>query len=498
MARIETYPPDYVITPNDKVIGTDGDNTNATKNFPVIAMLDYLGTNFNLQSADLVYNYTIDNENTLLDGQFTSNNRLDTTPLFANITTLYVSKTTVFGRLIDDYIQTVSDETYSFMIYDFANYNNFGFYSIVSAVSLNSDTFTLTVTFNSGNGAPIEGLSHGLKVYPPTGGVGGLQNIVEDITPELGGNVDMQGFSIESTVGGAVFSLLSTGGTRRAKSVWQTNDIYSPVNFTGSTAPNNPEGLFANFITGEWTIGANRILTTLDLGDFVTTNTTQTITGSKIFESILIDDALPFVKRLGNIVSSSQGYLYFKTDNTLNISVGTGTAAHNASIGGIDSFTATRSFTLQDKSGTLAHLDDIPAYSVPTQGTWTPTLTDLGGGATYSASSSCHYVRTGNLVHIYVNLTSWTTTGTPTGVFEMTLPFNSDLPFQPLVMGQLFYGSGGGSPSPSPTTQVIPHVYSAADNKIRLIEFPSTTNLQNKTWVTNGFLRFSGTYIAQP
>jgi len=81
----------------------------------------------------------------------------------------------------------------------------------------------------------------------------------------------------------------------------------------------------------------------------------QTFTGTNTFTGgVVIDDVLNFIKRAGNIVNSSQGMVYFKTDNTFNISVGTGTGAHNATFAGIDSFTATRTFTLPDASGTLA------------------------------------------------------------------------------------------------------------------------------------------------
>jgi hypothetical protein len=349
MARIETYTPDYVITPNDKLIGTDGDNSNATKNFPVIAMLDYLGTNFNLHSADLVYNYTIGDENILLDGQFTSNNRLDVTPLFAGITTLYVSKTTVFGRLIDDYIQTVSDETYSFMIYDFGNYNNFGFYNIVSAVSLDADTFTLTVTFNSGNGSLQDGLSHGLKVYPPTGGGAGdnlgdhiatqsldmAQNDIINIAAIDGERINLEtafGFwGMGITVAGKLGFGLPVGALPAGFASLYTMD--------GSGSPVNPTD----------------IITLGDLSNFVTTNTVQNITDYKTFSGgILIDDSLAFIKRLSNITSSSQGIVYFKTDNTFNVSVGTGVGAHNATFDGIDAFTVARTFTLPDANGTFA------------------------------------------------------------------------------------------------------------------------------------------------
>jgi hypothetical protein len=88
--------------------------------------------------------------------------------------------------------------------------------------------------------------------------------------------------------------------------------------------------------------------------------TTQTFTGYKTFSGgILINDSLAFIKRAVNITSSSQGLVYFKTDNTFNISVGTGAGAHNATFDGIDAFTAARTFTLPDANGTFALQGDF-------------------------------------------------------------------------------------------------------------------------------------------
>lgn len=41
MPRISTYPVDTVVTDNDKLIGTDGDNENRTKNFRVFNLGTY-------------------------------------------------------------------------------------------------------------------------------------------------------------------------------------------------------------------------------------------------------------------------------------------------------------------------------------------------------------------------------------------------------------------------------------------------------------------------
>ena len=393
MARIETYTPDYVITPNDKLIGTDGDNSNATKNFPVIAMLDYLGTNFNLQSADLVYNYTIGDENVLLDGQFTSNNRLDATPLFAGITTLYVSKTTVFGRLIDDYIQTVSDETYSFMIYDFGDYNRFGFYTIVSAVSLDAETFTLVVTFNSGNGSLQDGLSHGLKVYPSTGGNSGA--IWGDITGTLSAQTDLQSaLNLKASLAGnntwTGFLNYFSNNVQVLGEI-RINEPLEMATFTGNLATNSSDASFAyigngkfgmardgsstgiavfdiNAVTGgEKTFTLQNSSGTLaflsdipSLANYVTTNTFQNITNYKTFDvgfgvegSVQLNDSLGGI---GAVLMNARGFDLF---------LGRGSDNVKGVILDMSNFTALTTFThtVQAQNGTIALTSDIPPQS---------------------------------------------------------------------------------------------------------------------------------------
>jgi hypothetical protein len=47
MAKISTYALDSVILLDDKLIGTDADNSNVTKNFKVGDLLTFIGTNLN-------------------------------------------------------------------------------------------------------------------------------------------------------------------------------------------------------------------------------------------------------------------------------------------------------------------------------------------------------------------------------------------------------------------------------------------------------------------
>jgi hypothetical protein len=147
----------------------------------------------------------------------------------------------------------------------------------------------------------------------------------------------------------------------------------------------------------------------------------QTFTGFNIFNTgIEVDSTIAFVKRAGNIVSSVRGLLYFKTDNSFNISVGTGTSFHNATFAGIDAFTVARTFTFPDKSGTVAMAPTISSAS--------ETLTVNSNPNTYTAIPSTVTIEQTefeNFIHIFLTFT----VGTPALVagnnYSLDVSFNS-------------------------------------------------------------------------
>ena len=55
MSKISSYPKDTVITPDDILIGSDGDNAYITKNFSVGKFLAYIEDNGNFTQDTFVY-----------------------------------------------------------------------------------------------------------------------------------------------------------------------------------------------------------------------------------------------------------------------------------------------------------------------------------------------------------------------------------------------------------------------------------------------------------
>jgi len=91
--------------------------------------------------------------------------------------------------------------------------------------------------------------------------------------------------------------------------------------------------------------------------------------------------------------------------------------------------------------------DNISNYSsLPAgfyeEGTFTPTLVDAGGGATYSFTvDEANYVRQGNSVTFNIRLLSINTTGTPSGILQLgNLPFNTSTNVNPISVSA-FTGS---------------------------------------------------------
>lgn len=168
MARIETYDFDGSITVNDFVIGSDGDNANATRNYSLLGMLDYLGTQYNLQSFDLLYDYNAVDSTLVSTAEISSNNFADSTINMSDVTQLYVSVVTKFNQLVDEYLQVIGDNTLSIMIADMADYNNFGIFDITATTDISSSIKQLAVTARVTNGTLASGRSIGLKV-----GIGG-------------------------------------------------------------------------------------------------------------------------------------------------------------------------------------------------------------------------------------------------------------------------------------------------------------------------------------
>lgn len=166
MARIETYPLDTSITPNDFLLGSDGDSLNATRNYRVSNLIEQIGRQYNLQSMDLIYTFNAVASGSVGDGEVSTNNYADATILASGVTNIYVSKLTLFGQLVDDYINTVGAAGLTVTFVDLSNYNNFAICEINGVSDVNANTLDVSVTVTTSNGSFSSGKTVGLKLDP--------------------------------------------------------------------------------------------------------------------------------------------------------------------------------------------------------------------------------------------------------------------------------------------------------------------------------------------
>lgn len=146
MARISIYPLDTVISRQDKVIGTDSNNS-VTKNFP----LEGLGNFFSVQSTvagQIGYKFA---EN-LGDGTLTG--PTDATP-FSDLTTFKLSEIDGAGHNIENFLQEYLDTR--ILIAQVDNKNNYAVYNVTGIVEdeNNPNYYDFSLTFVSGNGSLI-------------------------------------------------------------------------------------------------------------------------------------------------------------------------------------------------------------------------------------------------------------------------------------------------------------------------------------------------------
>lgn len=125
------------------------------------------------------------------------------------------------------------------------------------------------------------------------------------------------------------------------------------------------------------------------------------------------------------------------------------------------------------------------------EGTFTPTLTDNGGGASYSATVDfAKYVRNGNSVSFQIKLLSISTTGTPTGNLRV-----NGLPFNAINLSYLDVESSGGNISYSSIKG-----QTGGDTSYINIRYKNTgdtgfSNVYSSVTFTSGSIIISGTYL---
>lgn len=304
MARIETYPFDLAPTVNDYVIGTDGDNSNATRNYKVMTFLDYLGTQYNLNSTDMLFEYDDVISTAVGDGYVSTNNYADGTILMSGVTNIYVSKITGFGQLVEDALNSIGTNTLTIVFADMGNRNNYGIFDVVSAADVDANTINLTVTATTTLGSLSAGKVMGIRI-----GIGGG--------------------SISDTVYGAGWNADTTTGASK-------NALYDKI----------------------------ETLVTLDTVQTVagakTFSAQMTANNGILVNEVFIEDALYIDNTVGNFANTTGGLVISAQSNGDDLRIGLGSnGATDNLIHDMGAITGSKRVTWQNADGTVAFLSDL-------------------------------------------------------------------------------------------------------------------------------------------
>lgn len=545
MARIKTYPIDSNVTINDFVLGTDGDFLYATKNYKLLTLLNYLGTQYNLNSTDLLFNYSKKSSLLVTDGEVSTNNYNNTVVSMSGVTNIYVSKITAFGQLVEDLLNTIGTNTMTILFADMGNKNNFGIFSVVSTQDVSINTINMSVTSQVTSGVITSGIVMGIRIGFSDVGESSfvdLSDTPSSFTGQAGlvptVKQDETGLEFKEFVD--LTSTQTIGGEKTFSSiiihqspVTFNSDIFafgSGIFFNSSIA--NPSigsnfGFLSyrgsdeyrfktsggNFSFKGNSINLNRVynvpnkngtlalLDDINLTGFVTLSTNQLIVGIKTFantgefnNSLNINQGtLRFTNSTNSITDSVSVFRLFNHQDKLGWKKSTQGGGVFAGTALIDqNNTLPRTYTLPDKDGTVAMLEDIPS-DILEEVEFFPTLIDTTGGATYSISGNSFYYKKGNVVHFNVSMGVINSTGTPSGFLEIrNLPFTPKRPTG-VTLGNLVF---------SGTSDVVAESFSlelvATNNAIlfrRRIFNNSSFGFMPSPVMTNGIIRVSGTYI---
>lgn len=414
MARIETYPLDYAITPNDFVLGSDGDNLNATRNYKVSTFLGYLGNLYGLSSQDMYFTYNPVASGSVGSGEISSNNYADVTRNMADITNLYISKLTELGALAEDFINAIATDGISIVLMDLGARENYAIIELTSSSDVDANTIDLVGTVSQSNGVLVTGRSIGIKIGAGGGSVDLSNYVTLDGTETISGsktfsaaNTSFSGFLtsvqrlnaatsvttklyiISPNSGANIPTIASSTGwvTVDTTSQGQAGYFFAQIGQGVSTGGvfSSQEGGFFDFddLTAQrlytWPDASGTIALTSDLSSYVTFSGVETITGQKTFTATSTKFDQYISLKEGGATGSVAGYasLSAQAGGTLRW-VGAGEVESASLVMG--GFAADRTFTFPDASGTIALTSDLSGYVDKT------STETVGGLKTFSSS----------------------------------------------------------------------------------------------------------------
>jgi len=167
LTKIQQYIIDSQVKGDDKWIGSDAQNQFQTKNFTANDVGDYFNTSGYLNVGDsILFRYdVIAEEDSRAQGTISFLENLSSSVPLANITTFILSKETLKGNDITQYMAFLAGT--KVLLHKADNINSFGIYSILSVTPLEEDPtnfFTLSMVFIEGNGDLEEDINYNITI----------------------------------------------------------------------------------------------------------------------------------------------------------------------------------------------------------------------------------------------------------------------------------------------------------------------------------------------
>lgn len=420
MARIETYTSDTQITADDRVIGSDADNNNQTKNYAMSDIATYVASTLD-GFSQVLSNYSfLGASTTETEGYF----------LQPNPTTLVFAAVDRQGNNNSAFFQELTDSLSNIVFGVVRSMNDFNYFTVSSIVD-NTSSFTLTVATlgNLSTGPFVEENIYSAGITPSLSGGGSATPNLQAVTEE--GNTTDQPIIIDTTNGLSTLQfddatnqigknnrgdllITSSGATQITAAGGGANALFNSTGFTFSNASGTnvlvqagaqtslrstspfPGSTTSNLnlpYTGTWTFPAGQTGTVALLSDipstanFVTLNTAQTITAQKTFNGATTFNTIGVAPNTVDVIGNSpyiqlaqstltqvnradRGAIFLNTDGNFQFFTPDDAAdksnfvISNALL--TDTGVTRRVYNLPNKDGTFAMLDDIPSGSGPT------------------------------------------------------------------------------------------------------------------------------------
>lgn len=189
MARIQKYPNDLDISGSDKLIGTDANQNNATKNFTVNKIVSYLNDSNAINSDNLTFIYqdwnpAISRKSGSLS--FATEQPSSSVP-FSGVTEIMMSQNEL-GRALDlqeFYLDALVDSY--IMISETNDKTNFGVYQVNSIARDNIETlfFNVQLSLVKSNGDLIANTNYFLSIVNLNIGIGDAHFTYVQSTPDV-------------------------------------------------------------------------------------------------------------------------------------------------------------------------------------------------------------------------------------------------------------------------------------------------------------------------